>query len=117
MFNSKEKKTAHMVQKLRFLVGHLFKKPHHKLELIFRNSDGLRDVGFLALRFRAALRGPRCGNGALSGCSLTTGFFVVLVEPLFVTLVHKVCETMGKGIPGSFLGRFGSLDVRERVTP
>ena len=70
MFNSKEKKTAHMVQKLRFLVGHLFKKPHHKLELIFRNSDGLRDVGFLALRFRAALRGPRCGNGALSGWPL-----------------------------------------------
>ena len=42
---------------------------------------------------------------------------VVLVEPLFVVLIHEVGKTMSEGVLCGFLNRLGRLDVRDGITP
>lgn len=109
---------AHMVEELCFLVRHLLKDAHDELELILAHDDRLNNVWLLTLGLRATA-GACTGTGerALGACTFAASFFVVLVQPVLVALIHVIDEAIGKGIGRRFLDGVGGLHICDWVFP
>ena len=97
----------------------LLKEPHDELKLVFRDHDGLAEVGLLTLGLGAASTGTgtRRRDRALSTRPLAAGLFVVLVEPLLVALVHKVGEATRQPIAGGLFHCCRAGDISGGVLP
>lgn len=105
-----------MMQVFRFVMCDFFKYRHHQLELILRHNDGEDDLGFLAFRFGTTLRSIRSdstlGTSAFAAC-----FLVVLIQPLFVVLIHVVRKVAAECVVDRFLNSTRPSKVSRGVLP
>jgi hypothetical protein len=83
-----------MVQIFGLFMSDLLKDTHNELKLVLEDNYWLGSIRLLPLRFCtscgcacAASRHSTLGTGAF-----TTGFFVVLVEPVLISLVHEAAS-------------------------
>ena len=69
-------------------------------------------IAFLALRLRTSARAStRACEGALRAGAFTTGFFIVLIKPLFVTLIHIIDKSVRESEGYGLLDSVGRLQV------
>jgi hypothetical protein len=81
------------------VVSNLLEYGHHQFELVLGHRNWGRKVWLLPLGFGTTLgvAGAR-GDGPLSASALPTRLLVVLVQPLFIALVHVVNESIVESV-------------------
>ncbi len=98
---------------------HLLKDTHHEFEFVFGNDNGLGDLRLLPFCLRTPSRGSRAGSrqSTLRTRSFSARFFVVLVKPLLISLVHVICEAAGDAIDDALIRGLRSTDEGNRILP
>src|SRR4051812_7205337 len=112
-------KKTDMMQILSPLMRNLLENPHYEFKLIFGNDNRLRWFWLLALSLRATSGGSRArgGDGTLSTCTFSSSLFIVFVEPLFVSLIHVVGESISDAVCDTLFDGLRSTDICNGVLP